>query len=109
MTTRIGIAHQTVLSGDAIGADITGWLIPNMSVNRVRSTIGDLRIRVAEGVGFEPTVSCPTHAFQACRFGRSRTPPGTVDVTSSPLGRLIALRVRWWLARAGRVRRDGSP
>ena len=32
--------------------------------------------RLAEGVGFEPTVSCPTHAFQACRFGRSRTPPG---------------------------------
>ena len=31
--------------------------------------------RLAEGVGFEPTVSCPTHAFQACRFGRSRTPP----------------------------------
>ena len=29
----------------------------------------------AEGVGFEPTVSCPTHAFQACRFGRSRIPP----------------------------------
>ena len=32
--------------------------------------------RLAEGVGFEPTVSCPTHAFQACRFGRSRIPPG---------------------------------
>ena len=31
--------------------------------------------RRAEGVGFEPTVGCPTHAFQACRFGRSRTPP----------------------------------
>ena len=31
---------------------------------------------LAEGVGFEPTVSFPTHAFQACRFGRSRTPPG---------------------------------
>ena len=30
----------------------------------------------AEGVGFEPTVGCPTHAFQACRFGRSRIPPG---------------------------------
>ncbi len=30
---------------------------------------------LAEGVGFEPTVSFPTHAFQACRFGRSRTPP----------------------------------
>ena len=31
---------------------------------------------MAEGEGFEPTVSFPTHAFQACRFGRSRTPPG---------------------------------
>jgi site-specific DNA recombinase len=30
---------------------------------------------LAEEVGFEPTVGCPTHAFQACRFGRSRTPP----------------------------------
>ena len=27
-------------------------------------------------MGFEPTVGCPTHAFQACRFGRSRIPPG---------------------------------
>ena len=33
---------------------------------------------VAEGVGFEPTEGCPSHAFQACRFGRSRTPPGVV-------------------------------
>src|SRR6478609_12010809 len=32
-------------------------------------------ITLAERVGFEPTVSFPTHAFQACRFGRSRTPP----------------------------------
>ena len=30
---------------------------------------------LAEGVGFEPTVGCPTHALQACRFGRSRIPP----------------------------------
>jgi hypothetical protein len=29
----------------------------------------------AERVGFEPTVSFPTHDFQSCRFGRSRTPP----------------------------------
>ena len=29
----------------------------------------------AEAVGFEPTVSFPTHDFQSCRFGRSRTPP----------------------------------
>ena len=37
---------------------------------------------VAEGVGFEPTVSCPTHAFQACRFGRSRIPPGRVMLSA---------------------------
>ena len=30
---------------------------------------------LAEAVGFEPTVSFPTHDFQSCRFGRSRTPP----------------------------------
>jgi hypothetical protein len=30
---------------------------------------------VAEEVGFEPTVGCPTHDFQSWRFGRSRTPP----------------------------------
>ena len=33
------------------------------------------RAHVAEEVGFEPTVSFPTHDFQSCRFGRSRTPP----------------------------------
>ena len=32
-------------------------------------------MEVAEEVGFEPTVSFPTHDFQSCRFGRSRTPP----------------------------------
>ena len=37
--------------------------------------LGSKEDYLAEGVGFEPTVSCPTHAFQACRFGRSRTPP----------------------------------
>gem|GEM_PF-2009167 len=26
-------------------------------------------------MGFEPTETCASHAFQACRFGRSRTPP----------------------------------
>ena len=38
--------------------------------------LGSKQSYLAEGVGFEPTVTCPTHAFQACRFGRSRTPPG---------------------------------
>ena len=46
-------------------------------------TCRDVPDRVAEGVGFEPTVSCPTHAFQACRFGRSRTPPGGTMVSAA--------------------------
>src|ERR1039458_8614640 len=32
---------------------------------------------LAEEVGFEPTEGFPSHDFQSCRFGRSRTPPGT--------------------------------
>ena len=40
---------------------------------------------MAETVGFEPTVSFPTHAFQACRFGRSRTSPGRDDSLSPRL------------------------
>ncbi len=38
---------------------------------------------MAEGVGFEPTEGCPSHAFQACRFGRSRIPPGNPIVESA--------------------------
>ena len=30
---------------------------------------------MAEREGFEPSVSCPTHAFQACSFGHSDTSP----------------------------------
>src|SRR4029078_12164646 len=29
----------------------------------------------AEGVGFEPTVTCATMVFETIRFGRSRIPP----------------------------------
>ena len=56
--------------------------VTRLSVDRTRAAALDQRKRCdsrngrAEGVGFEPTVSCPTHAFQACRFGRSRIPPG---------------------------------
>jgi hypothetical protein len=39
-------------------------------------------------VGFEPTETCASHAFQACRFGRSRTPPGIA------FGRLSATHER---------------
>ena len=31
---------------------------------------------LAEGVGFEPTEACTSHAFEACPFGRSGTLPG---------------------------------
>jgi hypothetical protein len=31
---------------------------------------------VAESVGFEPTVSCPTHDFQSCALVRSASSPG---------------------------------
>ena len=32
---------------------------------------------LAEEVRFEPTEGFPSHDFQSCRFGRSRTPPHT--------------------------------
>jgi hypothetical protein len=34
------------------------------------------QITLAEGVGFEPTVTCATMVFETIRFGRSRIPPG---------------------------------
>src|SRR3954453_1097914 len=34
-----------------------------------------VRVSRAVAVGFEPTVVLPTHAFEACSFGRSDTPP----------------------------------
>jgi hypothetical protein len=30
---------------------------------------------MAEDEGFEPSVGCPTHAFQACALGRYANPP----------------------------------
>ena len=46
--------------------------------------LGSNLTNLAEGVGFEPTVSFPTHAFQACRFGRSRTPPEMLVKSARP-------------------------
>lgn len=43
---------------------------------------------MAEGEGFEPSEGCPSHAFQACRFGRSRTPPGWTNSMRSSVGRI---------------------
>ncbi len=43
-------------------------------------------VTVAEGVGFEPTEACTSHAFEACPFGRSGTLPGR-QVSASSLAR----------------------
>src|SRR5690606_19599545 len=40
---------------------------------------GKPRHKLAEGVGFEPTVPGGTHALQACLFGRSSTLPYAVE------------------------------
>ena len=32
-------------------------------------------VTLAVAVGFEPTEACTSHAFEACSFGRSDTPP----------------------------------
>ena len=39
--------------------------------------VSERKDSMAERVGFEPTVGCPTHAFQACAFDRSAISPGT--------------------------------
>jgi site-specific DNA recombinase len=59
---------------------------------------------LAERVGFEPTVGFPTHDFQSCRFGRSRTPPGLMPgVLRYPLS------YRPGAGRGGRVLRNRTP
>ena len=70
---------------------LPAWLadLDHRRLPRLHLYQGSKESHLAEGVGFEPTVSCPTHAFQACRFGRSRTPPEPQDrsggVRSGPL------------------------
>ena len=68
-------------------------------------------------MGFEPTVGCPTHAFQACAFDRSAISPDAVcrahRFVASP-GRPIGAcsGARFWgdsaLRRSGRAGRDSS-
>jgi hypothetical protein len=57
----------------------------------------------AERVGFEPTVGCPTHDFQSCRFGRSRTPPRRL----APPARVVCCRVSG-VSCGGRALRNGA-
>ena len=39
------------------------------------ATFVPVKRRAAEDEGFEPSVGCPTHAFQACALGRYANPP----------------------------------
>jgi hypothetical protein len=55
-------------------------------------------------VGFEPTVGCPTHAFQACAFDRSAISPNAVCRTR----RLAAFRLANDLASFAAARACGS-
>jgi hypothetical protein len=48
---------------------------------------------VAEGVGFEPTVTCATMVFETIRFGRSRIPPGEMLGDRQRLSAKKALRI----------------
>ena len=48
------------------------------SATRAGPTVAAGPVTRAEGVGFEPTVTCATMVFETIRFGRSRIPPGEI-------------------------------
>lgn len=48
-------------------ADLLNQVIPSPSV--------EAEIHLAEDEGFEPSIGCPIHAFQACALGRYANPP----------------------------------
>src|SRR6266700_8340018 len=49
---------------------------PNLGADLLRGA-ARRQAGLAERVGFEPTIRCRIHAFQACAFGRSATSPIT--------------------------------
>jgi hypothetical protein len=93
-----------------------GWLVTKMAPILGSHTVGAISRRasppdpltssdllfLAERVGFEPTVSFPTHDFQSCRFGRSRTPPACRQASLAMPARLEQAAA-WY-----RARRSGS-
>jgi hypothetical protein len=80
-----------------IGLPGRAWVHDDLSVGSAAELSPSPR---AEEVGFEPTVGCPTHDFQSCRFGRSRTPPelqpGQANGSdrSRPADRPVTLSIR---------------
>ena len=64
---------------------------------------------LAEREGFEPTVSFPSHDFQSCRFGRSRTPPAPRQASLKGPSTLGPGREEPGAGRGGRALRNGAP
>ena len=62
--------------------------------------------QMAEGVGFEPTVSCPTPVFKTGAFDHSATPPGAGERKRS--GPLLATEKRDVRTMGGLGRHDGG-
>ena len=47
-----------------------------VGVNRdIPSRQSEQEVNLAEDEGFEPSIGCPIHAFQACALGRYANPP----------------------------------
>ena len=76
---RNGWAKWQLLSDPiyGLGDEMTPQGVLRAGLTGLSSTVGVYfrKYPVAEEVGFEPTEGFPSHDFQSCRFGRSRTPP----------------------------------
>ena len=73
---RGATARRRLLQGQSHGRRVVDGRPPwSRSPSGAAGGMVGVSAHVAEAVGFEPTVSFPTHDFQSCRFGRSRTPP----------------------------------
>ena len=90
--SRLAVAVGAVVELAAFGRV---GLLPNPAasfIKRMRppgKAPGGL-IRLAVAVGFEPTESLPSHAFEACSFGRSDTPPPRNVQGVEPLSKIAA-------------------
>ena len=71
--TLMGISpfiNRAVMSTDLI------LISPSeLSTTNLIAQLLNYSLVMAEDEGFEPSVGCPTHAFQACALGRYANPP----------------------------------
>ena len=98
----------TGTSSCASAARASSSAMPMASSQSVIRQSGPTTQWMAETVGFEPTVSCPTHDFQSCRFVRSRTSPNPrCSHTGSASVVAVIGRDRYAALRRVLVRRSG--